>query len=465
MGAKHSHFECQQCGYQTPRWLGRCPDCGAWGSLTEILAPATTEAARSREATTRPTPPPVLLTEVPGLAHRLMPTGIGELDRVLGGGLVPGVVILVGGDPGVGKSTLLLQAAGALAGRGLSVLYVSGEESLAQVSERGRRLGASVPGLFLAAETSLETILDQIAALKPAVVIVDSIQTVWSPALGSAAGSLSQVREVAGRLLEVAKRDEVSVWLIGHVTKDGSLAGPRALEHLVDTVIYFEGDRQHSHRILRATKNRFGPTDEIGVFEMRAEGLAPVDNPSALFLAERPPHATGCIVVATLEGTRPILLEVQALVSPTGAFVPRRVANGLDSQRVAMLLAVLEKRLDIRLGAADVFLNVVGGLGIREPAADLGVMAAVLSSAKNVPVEPTWAFFGEVGLGGEVRGVPQAEKRLQELARLGFTRAILPRACLDSVPATLRLEAVGLSHVGALADLFVPGRGRRQDPV
>jgi DNA repair protein RadA/Sms len=465
VGAKYSHFECQQCGHQTPRWLGRCPDCGVWGSLSEVLAPATTDGARTREATRRPTLPPVPLTEVSGVAHRLVPTGIGELDRVLGGGLVPGVVILVGGDPGVGKSTLLLQAAGALAGRGLSVLYVSGEESLAQVSERGRRLGASVPGLFLAAETSLETILEQIATLKPAAVIVDSIQTVWSPTLGSAAGSLSQVREVTGRLLEVAKRDEVSIWLIGHVTKDGSLAGPRALEHLVDTVIYFEGDRQDSHRILRATKNRFGPTDEIGVFEMRAEGLAPVDNPSALFLAERPPHATGCIVVATLEGTRPILLEVQALVSPTGALVPRRVANGLDSQRVAMLLAVLEKRLGIRLGASDVFLNVVGGLGIREPAADLGVTAALLSSAKNVPVEPTWAFFGEVGLGGEVRGVPQAEKRLQELVRLGFTRVILPKVCQDSMHETPQLEMLGVSHVGALADLFVPGGGRRQDPV
>jgi len=460
MAAKHSHFECQQCGHQTPRWLGRCPDCGAWASLVEVASP-TASTARPGEARPRAGAPPTPLTEIPGVAHRLLPTGIGELDRVLGGGLVPGGVVLVGGDPGIGKSTLLLQAAAALARRGLPLLYVSGEESPAQVSERGRRLGVDAPGLYLAAETSLEAILAQIVALKPAAVIVDSVQTVWSQALESAAGSLSQVREVAGRLIEVAKRDEVGIWLIGHVTKDGSLAGPRALEHLVDTVIYFEGDRQQAHRILRATKNRFGPTDEIGVFEMRADGLAPVDNPSALFLAERPPQATGCIVVAALEGTRPILLEVQALVSPTGAFVPRRVVNGLDPQRVAMLLAVLEKRLDIRLGGADVFLNVVGGLGIREPAADLGVAAAVISSAKNVPVEPAWAFFGEVGLGGEVRGVPQAEKRLHELARLGFTRAILPRASLDTVPRTLQVEAVGVSHIGALADLIIPGQPRR----
>jgi DNA repair protein RadA/Sms len=405
------------------------------------------------------------LAEIPGIAHRRVATGIGELDRVLGGGLVPGGVTLVGGDPGIGKSTLLLQAAGALAERGLRVLYVSGEESLAQVSERGRRLRVGATGLYLAAETSLEAVIEQIGGLKPAAVIVDSIQTVWSRSLESAAGSLSQVREVAGRLTEVAKRDEIGVWLIGHVTKEGSLAGPRALEHLVDTVIYFEGDRQHSHRVLRATKNRFGPTDEIGVFEMRSDGLAAVDNPSALFLAERPPHATGCIVVATLEGTRPILLELQALVTPTGAAVPRRVANGLDSQRVAMLLAVLEKRLNVRLATADVFLNVVGGLEVREPAADLGVTAAVLSSVRNAPVDPHWAFFGEVGLGGEVRGVPQAEKRLQELSRLGFTRAVLPRACVETLAGAPSLESVGVSHVGALAELLLPGRAHQRNPV
>jgi DNA repair protein RadA/Sms len=465
VGARRSHFECQQCGYQTPRWLGRCPDCGTWGSVTEVIQSSHSVPGRAREATAQPVAPPIPLAEVPGIAHRRAPTGIGELDRVLGGGLIPGGVVLVGGDPGIGKSTLLLQAAGALARRGFRVLYVSGEESLAQVSERGRRLGVDAAELYLAAETSLDAVVDQIGSLKPAAVIVDSIQTVWSRSLESAAGSLSQVREVAGRLTEVAKRDEVAVWLIGHVTKDGSLAGPRALEHLVDTVVYFEGDRQHSHRILRATKNRFGPTDEIGVFEMRSDGLAPVDNPSALFLAERPPHATGCLVVATLEGTRPILLELQALVTSTGAAVPRRVVNGLDSQRVAMLLAVLEKRLDLRLGTADVFLNVVGGLEVREPAADLGVAAAVLSSVRNAPVDPQWGFFGEVGLGGEVRGVPQAEKRVLELARLGFTRAVLPRVSIETLSTAPPLETVGLTHVGGLAELLPPGRVGRPDLV
>jgi DNA repair protein RadA/Sms len=293
--------------------------------------------------------------------------------------------------------------------------------------------------------------------------VVDSIQTTWDAALESAAGSLSQVRQAAGRLLEVAKRQEVSIWLIGHVTKEGSLAGPKALEHIVDTVLSFEGDRHQAYRILRASKNRFGPTDEVGVFEMRAGGLIPVENPSAVFLAERPAGAPGSVVVATVEGTRPILVEVQALVTPTGATMPRRVANGLDFQRVAMLLAVLEKRLRVGLGASDVFLNVAGGLAVEEPAADLGVVAAVLSSVRNVPVEASWAFFGEVGLGGEVRRVPQTEKRLQELARLGFTRAFTAPAGATSLPTGIPITTRRLSHVGELADLMVPAGKMRFD--
>lgn len=465
---KRAYFECQQCGYQTPGWLGRCPDCGTWSSLTEVVtaagaSPEGARGSRTGNARSMPSAQPVPLADTAGVGQRQVQTGIGELDRVLGGGLVPGAMILVGGDPGVGKSTLLLQAAGALARRGLTVLYVSGEESPAQVSERGRRLGADAPGLYLAAETSLEAILEHIQGLKPAAVVVDSIQTTWSHALGSAAGSLSQVREVAGRLLEVAKRQEVSVWLIGHVTKEGSLAGPKALEHIVDTVIYFEGDRDQAYRILRATKNRFGPTDEVGVFEMRSGGLAPVENPSALFLAERPTDAPGSVVVATVEGTRPILVELQALVTPTGAAIPRRVSNGLDFQRTAMLLAVLEKRLRVGLSTSDVFLNVAGGLTVREPAADLGVVAAVLSSARSVPVEGTWAFFGEVGLGGEVRRVAQTEKRLQELQRLGFRQAITARAAAGPVTPGATITLVGISHVGELAERLVPAAKMRFD--
>jgi DNA repair protein RadA/Sms len=339
----------------------------------------------------------------------------------------------------------VLQAAGALAHRQLKVLYVSGEESLAQVGERGRRLGVNAPDLYLAAETSLEAVVEQIGSLKPAAVIVDSIQTVWSRSLASAAGSLSQVREVAGRLTEVAKRDEVGVWLIGHVTKDGGLAGPRALEHLVDTVVYFEGDRQHSHRILRATKNRFGPTDEIGVFEMRSDGLAPVDNPSALFLAERPPHATGCIVVATLEGTRPILLELQALVTPTGAAVPRRVANGLDYQRVAMLLAVLEKRLDVRLATADVFLNVVGGLEIPGPPPTSGCWRRSCPACGTRRSIPAGRSSGRAGWAGRCGGYPRRRSVCRSSPASG-SRGPCCRGRQSTPSGDPPLEVTGLSH-------------------
>jgi DNA repair protein RadA/Sms len=330
------------------------------------------------------------------------------------------------------------------------VLYVTGEESPAQVSARAQRLGAAPPGLYLLAETSLEAILAQTDLLRPAALVLDSVQTTWSPALESSAGSVSQVREVAGRLLAAAKAREMAAFLIGHVTKEGSLAGPKALEHIVDTVVSFEGDCQRAHRILRASKNRFGPTDEIGLFEMRSDGLVAVESPSALFLAERPDHAPGSVVVATVEGTRPLLLEVQALVAPTGAAVPRRVANGLDFQRVAMLLAVAEKRLGIRLGAMDAFLNIVGGLQVREPAADLGIVAAVLSSARDLPIPRDWALFGEVGLAGEIRAVPHAERRLTELSRLGFRRAVAPRGGPGAAPG---IEVSVVSQVGELAAL------------
>ncbi len=462
MSAQRSHYECQQCGHQAPRWLGRCPDCGAWGSLTEVAAqPAAASPHRASLQEGRAVSPAVPLAEVPGVESRRLRTGISELDRVLGGGLVPGALVLVGGDPGVGKSTLLMQAAGALARQGQSVLYISGEESLAQVSERGRRLGVAGPGVYVAAETCLSDVLEHIARLKPTAVVVDSVQTTWSEALESSAGSVAQVREVAGRLLEVAKRQEIGIWLVGHVTKEGNLAGPKALEHIVDAVITFEGERQQAYRILRATKNRFGPTDEVGVFEMRPDGLTPVENPSALFLAERPAETAGSVVVATLEGTRPILVEVQALVTPTGATPPRRVSNGLDFQRVAMLLAVLEKRLRIGLGGSDVFLNVVGGLPVREPAADLGVVAAVFSGVRDIPVDLGWAFFGEVGLGGEIRGVGQADRRLQELHRLGFQRAVTARR--TGTVSGSPIETLRLSHVGELRDLLAPAGKKRFD--
>ena len=451
MASRRSHYECQQCGCQSPRWLGRCPDCGSWNSLVEVGASPEGHAGGGRPAAGGPSSArPVLLAEVAGVDHPRIATGLPELDRVLGGGLVPGSVTLVGGEPGVGKSTLLLQAAAGLAAQDLPVLYVTGEESPAQVGARGRRLRAGDGGLYLLAETSLDAILAQIDLQRPAVVILDSVQTTWSSALDSSAGSVSQVREVAGRLLEIAKARDLTVFLIGHVTKEGSLAGPKVLEHIVDTVISFEGDRHHAHRILRASKNRFGATDEIGLFEMRIDGLAAVENPSARFLEERPEGAPGSVVVATVEGSRPILLELQALVSRTGAAMPRRVVNGLDASRAAMLLAVVEQRLAVRLGAADVFLNIVGGLQVREPAADLGVVAAVLSSARGVPLQADLAVFGEVGLGGEIRAVPQAERRLTELFRLGFRRVLMPSRG-PAGPAGM--EVVPLAHVGQISAL------------
>lgn len=440
MAAPRTQYGCQQCGYQAPRWLGRCPDCGAWGSLVEETRP------RSRPAAGRPGPGkggaarPVPITAVPTGDHDRLPTDIGEFDRVLGGGLTVGSVILIGGEPGIGKSTLLVQLAGRLAEGGRAVLYVSGEESLAQASARGRRVGAESPRLHLLAETSLEAILGQVEANRPEILVLDSIQTTAAEGYESAPGTIGQVREVATRLMHLAKQEGVTVLLIGHVTKDGTLAGPKALEHLVDTVLYFEGDGRGAYRILRATKNRFGPTDEIGVFRMEASGLAEVPNPSRLFLADAAAGRPGSAVVAIMEGTRPLLVEVQALVGPMGIGTPRRAVNGLDPQRAAMLLAVAEKRLGLALGGCDVYLNVAGGIRVGEAAADLGVLAAALSSYRDRPMEAGLLCFGEVGLAGEVRAVVHADRRLHEAARLGFTRALVPAGNAKAGPEGLALH-------------------------
>lgn len=448
-GRARSIFVCQQCGHQEPRWLGRCPDCGAWGSLAEEAAAAPARGA-GRAPAGAPARPAQPITEVPAAAVDRFPTGLGEFDRVLGGGLVPGSLVLVGGEPGVGKSTLLLQACAGLCGRGARVLYITGEESPDQVRRRAGRVGALAERLFLAAETSLEAAAGHVDGVKPDVLVLDSVQAVASEALDSPPGTLSQVRLVAERLRHLAKEQGIATLLIGHVTKEGTLAGPKALEHLVDAVVAFEGDPHGRYRILRATKNRFGSTDEIGVFQMAGEGLREVTNPSASFLAERPAGAPGSAVTASLEGTRPILVEVQALVGGPGAAVPRRVATGLDGPRVAMLLAVMEKRLGLPLASCDVFLNVAGGLRLSEPAADLGVVAAVLSSYRDRPVPPDWVCFGEVGLTGEIRGVPQADRRLHEAARLGFTGALVPPSAARLAPRDVAARAVsGLHEVPA----------------
>jgi len=379
-------------------------------------------------------------------------TGIGEFDRVLGGGVVPGSVILIGGDPGIGKTTLLLQALPRLVSKDGPVLYVSGEESPRQIKMRSERIGLAHTNLLILAETSLGEILKQVQTHMPTAIVVDSIQTVYTDELTSAPGTISQVQEVAGKLMFLAKRTGMPVFIIGHVTKEGAIAGPRLLEHIVDTVLYFEGDKGHAYRILRAVKNRFGSTNEIGVFEMKDSGLEEVANPSELFLAERPQKSTGSVVVSSLEGTRPILVELQALVSPTNYAMPKRMANGVELNRVSLLLAVMEKRLGLHLSGQDVYINVVGGMTIDEPAIDLGIVAAVTSSLRERPIDRQTIVFGEVGLGGEVRAISQAEMRVKEAVKMGFRRCLLPERNLAKLDRMKGVELIGIHEVGEALD-------------
>ena len=439
-------FACQACGFESSKWLGRCPDCGEWNTFVEERQEVAPPAGKGRpdpkllaQAVSRPKP----FDSIDNSEDARVASGIDEFDRVLGGGIVPGSLVLIGGEPGIGKSTLLLQVAHLLGRTHGSVLYVSGEESERQIKLRGERLGIEGGGLFVMAETSLERILEEVESLKPRALVIDSVQTVFSSRFPSAPGSISQVREVATQLLFVAKGRGITTFLIGHVTKDGSLAGPKSLEHIVDTVLYFEGEKRQHHRIVRAVKNRFGAVSELGIFEMTGAGLQPVANPSALFLAERQAGAAGSAVVATMEGTRPMLVEVQALVSPTSFGTPRRMSLGIDPNRTNLLLAVLEKRVGLELLGDDVFVSVAGGLEVDEPAADLGVAAAVASSFRNRPLPPHTVLFGEVGLGGEVRGAGQAGLRVREAAQMGFTRCLLPaRNVPDDAPPGIRLTGV-----------------------
>ena len=417
-------FFCQNCGQQSPKWLGRCPSCGEWNRFVEEEI---RDADAAHPADLHFDGVPQSIETITADEGERLRTGIAELDRVLGGGIVGGSAILVGGDPGIGKSTLLLQVLEKLAGRGLPVLYVSGEESSRQIKLRGKRLGASAKDLLILVEVELENIMKRIDEIRPAAVVIDSIQTVYSPVLSSAPGSVGQVRETSARLILLAKQTGIPVFLVGHVTKDGSIAGPKVLEHMVDTVLYFEGDSGHAYRIIRGIKNRFGPTHEIGVFEMRDTGLAEVDNPSAFFLAERPEGAAGSVVVPSMEGTRPILIEVQSLVGSTSFGMPRRTAIGVDHNRVSLLTAVMDKICGIHLGASDIFLNVAGGVKVDETAIDLGIVSSMASSFLNRPVAKGTVVFGEVGLTGEIRGISQTEVRIKEASRMGFARCILPR--------------------------------------
>ncbi len=452
-------YVCQNCAKQSSKWLGKCPDCGGWNTFVEERARPAAGASKgmaARGGFRLREVKPVRFGEIESQDDSRTTTGINEFDRVLGGGIVPGSLILIGGDPGIGKSTLLLQVADQLSRRNERVLYVSGEESERQIKMRGERLGVEAENLFLLPETNLENILDEVERNEPGAIIVDSIQTVFSSKIESAPGSVSQVREVAGQFLMLAKNRTIPVFLIGHVTKEGSIAGPKALEHIVDTVLYFEGERHHNHRIVRATKNRFGAANELGVFEMTGEGLVPVANPSEMFLHGRPENVSGSVVAACMEGTRPLLVEVQALASDSSLNNPARTAQGFDRNRLALLLAVLAKRVGVEgLLKSDVFLNVVGGFEVDEPAADLGVIAAIVSSYRNLVVDPKTAVFGEVGLTGEVRGAMQAQARAREAQALGFKKIILPASNTAGLERLLGVRVVGVRSVEeALDELF-----------
>ncbi len=451
-------YVCQECGNQERKWNGQCNECGKWNTFVEEKFRATAQVTGKnvgKSVSSFRETKPISYKDIESQDDARTSSGIEEFDRVLGGGIVAGSLVLIGGSPGIGKSTLILDVSNKLSESGGKVLYVSGEESERQIKMRGERLGLNADNLFLLPETNLEAILNETVRLKPDFVIVDSIQTVFSEKLESAPGSVSQVRGAASEFMMFAKGTATPVFLIGHVTKEGSIAGPKALEHIVDTVLYFEGDRHHNHRIIRATKNRFGAANEIGVFEMTNEGLVPVGNPSEVFLQERPEGASGSVVTVCMEGTRPMLVEVQALVSSTNYGTGRRMAQGFDYNRTSLLIAVLEKRLGFQISNDDVFINIAGGLEVSEPAADLGVIAAISSSFKNLQIPPETAVFGEVGLTGEVRGVLQAQSRAREAQTLGFKKLILPESNKKGLEKLLGIRVVGVKNLEeAMDELF-----------
>ena len=456
MAKVKSTYACTACGYESPRWVGRCPGCGAWNTLEESLQAVPEKASGKIAANQRPGTgaKPMSLKDIPEDTTLRTSTGISELDRVLGGGIVEGGLMLIGGDPGIGKSTLLLQVTDQLAKAGQRVLYVSGEESARQIRLRARRLGVE-SDVYVLSENALDAIEEKIRALQPDTAVIDSIQTVYRPEMASAPGSVSQIRESTSLIMRLCKETGTSVFLVGHVTKDGAIAGPRMLEHMVDVVLYFEGDRQQDYRLLRAVKNRFGSVNELGVFRMTGTGMQVVENPSEELLSHRAKGASGSVVFCGMEGSRPLLCDVQALTSPTFYGTPRRAVNGADAGRMALLLAVLEKRANLRTYNQDVYINVAGGLELSEPAADLALCAAVASSLKDKPVGPEIAIMGEVGLAGEVRTVPQCERRISECARLGFTTLIVPRTNAGRVKTAEGVKVIGVDTVAqALSVLF-----------
>lgn len=450
---KSTVFFCQNCGFESAKWMGQCPGCREWNTFVEEqVSTAALKKNGTQGSTARQKP--AVLSEITMEKEDRISTGMQELDRVLGGGVVAGSLTLVGGDPGIGKSTLLLQVCRNFSDAGAKVLYISGEESLKQIKMRAERIGSFNDNLLLLCETNLSLIEDTIRSQKPQIVIIDSIQTMYSEDVSAAPGSVSQVRESTALFLQLAKGLGVSIFIVGHVTKEGTVAGPRVLEHMVDTVLYFEGDRYASYRILRSVKNRFGSTNEIGVFEMREEGLTEVRNPSEYMLSGRPKDACGCVVACTVEGTRPLMVEMQALVCHSNFGIPRRQATGVDFNRVNLLMAVLEKRLGLQMSGCDAYVNLAGGIRIQEPAVDLGMVMAIVSSFKNRPVDESTVVFGEVGLSGEVRAVSLAEQRLQEAVKLGFTTCVMPRANADMLKNTKSIKVIGVSNVQEAIELI-----------
>jgi DNA repair protein RadA/Sms len=444
-------FCCQNCGFQTAKWMGKCPDCGTWDSLVEERS-SSASGRQGFRTISAPQSAPVPIDSIDIETESRLLTGIKEFDRVLGGGLVPGTLILIGGDPGIGKSTLMLQALNGLADRGNRVLYVSGEESIRQIRLRSQRLNTVSPEMLVVSEVEIEAILAMIDTTQPKALVVDSIQTMFNGDLTSAPGTVSQVREATVRLMLTAKKTGIPIFLVGHVTKDGTIAGPKLLEHMVDTVLYFEGDRNHIFRILRAVKNRFGSTNEIGVFEMKDKGLDEVANPSAVFLSERPAGAAGSVVTASMEGTRPILIELQALASATNFGTPRRTILGLDSNRVALLAAVMEKILGMHLMGYDIFMNVAGGVKVIEPAVDMAIVAAVASSFLDKAIPDGTVVLGEIGLTGEVRAIGQADTRIAESRKMGFQRCLLPTSNLKRLPDIDGIEIEGVKTVAEVVE-------------
>ena len=438
-------FFCQNCGFESSKWMGQCPACTEWNSFAEEPQTSTKKTAAGNVR--KDTPQPKTLSEIEMNQAARMSTGMGELDRVLGGGIVQGSLVLVGGDPGIGKSTLLLQVCRNLSDAGKKVLYISGEESLQQIRLRAERMGSFTEHLLILCETDLQAIRETITRLQPQVVVIDSIQTMYNESVSSAPGSVSQVRESTGVLMQIAKTQNITIFIVGHVTKEGVVAGPRVLEHMVDTVLYFEGDRYASYRVLRGVKNRFGSTNEIGVFEMRTSGLAEVANPSEYMLDGKPENASGSIVACTMEGTRPVLLEVQALVCQSSLAFPRRTADGTDLNRVNLLMAVLEKRAGLRVSSCDAYINIAGGIRMNEPALDLGIVLAVASSMKDTPIDEKTIAFGEVGLSGEVRSVTMPEQRVREAKKLGFDTVILPMSCMKQAARVDGIHLTGVRNV------------------